>query len=297
MARCERGVARMKCGLPSPLRGGSILSLSKDRVGLLMEMLDANRSAERCRSDPTPSAPRIDPPLKGEGRSHTFTRPALRLSLKSENQQNPVNLFHPARDKADRSHKVAMTAASGQQSDRELVDRVAKGDRAAVRLLFMRHHARVYRFVARQTGSESMADDIANEVFLELWRQAPAFEGRSEVSTWLLGIARFKALSALRKRKEVWIDDDDAAAVPDTADTPEVAVMKDDKAAALRRMVNALPEEHRTVIDLAYYHAKSVAEIGEILSIPVATVKTRMFYARKKLGEALLAAGFERGWP
>ena len=106
---------------------------------------------------------------------------------------------------------VAMTAASGQQSDIELVGRVAKGDRAAVRLLFMRHHARVYRFVARQTGSESMADDIANEVFLELWRQAPGFEGRSEVSTWLLGIARFKALSPLRKRKEDWIDDEDAA--------------------------------------------------------------------------------------
>lgn len=192
---------------------------------------------------------------------------------------------------------VATSAAPGQQSDRELVERVAKGDRAAVRLLFMRHHARVYRFVARQTGSDMMADDIANEVFLELWRQAPAFQGRSEVSTWLLGIARFKALSALRKKKEEWIDEDDAAAIPDTADTPEVAVMKEDKAAALRRMVNALPEEHRTVIDLAYYHAKSVAEIGEILSIPVATVKTRMFYARKKLGEALQAAGFERGWP
>lgn len=192
---------------------------------------------------------------------------------------------------------VAMTVAPGQQSDRELVERVAKGDRAAVRLLFMRHHARVYRFVARQTGSEMMADDIANEVFLELWRQAPAFEGRSEVSTWLLGIARFKSLSALRKKKEAWIDEEDAAAVPDTADTPEVAVMKDDKAAALKRMVNALPEEHRTVIDLAYYHQKSVAEIGEILSIPVATVKTRMFYARKKLGEALKAAGFDRGWP
>ena len=190
---------------------------------------------------------------------------------------------------------VATSAA--QQSDRELVERVAKGDRAAVRLLFMRHHARIYRFVTRQTGSDMMADDIANEVFLELWRQAPAFEGRSEVSTWLLGIARFKALSALRKKKEEWIDDDDAAAVPDTADTPEVAVMKDDKATALKRMVNALPEEHRTVIDLAYYHAKSVAEIAEILSIPVATVKTRMFYARKKLGEALKAAGFERGWP
>ena len=189
------------------------------------------------------------------------------------------------------------TPTAAELSDRELVERVAKGDRAAVRLLFMRHHARVYRFAARQTGSEMMADDIANEVFLELWRQALAFEGRSEVSTWLLGIARFKALSMLRKRREVEIDEEAAAAVPDTADTPEVAVMKDDKAAALRRMVNALPEEHRTVIDLAYYHAKSVTEIAEILSIPVATVKTRMFYARKKLGEALQAAGFERGWP
>lgn len=191
---------------------------------------------------------------------------------------------------------VAATSAA-QQTDRELVERVAGGDRAAVRLLFMRHHARVYRFAARQTGSELMADDIANEVFLELWRQAPAFQGRSEVSTWLLGIARFKALSALRKRKEEAIDEDEAAAIPDTGDTPEVAVMKDDKATALKRMVNALPEEHRTVIDLAYYHAKSVAEIAEVLQIPVATVKTRMFYARKKLGEALQAAGFERGWP
>lgn len=187
--------------------------------------------------------------------------------------------------------------APGQPSDLDLVGRVAKGDRAAVRLLFMRHHARIYRFVARQTGSEAMADDVANDVFLELWRKAGAFEGRSEVSTWLLGIARFKALSALRKRKEDWISDDDAAAVADDADTPEVAVMKDNKGEALKRMVAALPEEHRTVIDLAYYHGKSVSEIADVLSIPVATVKTRMFYARKKLGEALKAAGFERGWP
>lgn len=186
---------------------------------------------------------------------------------------------------------------SDPQSDLELVSRVAKGDRAAVRLLFMRHHARVYRFVARQTGSETMADDIANEVFLELWRQAPAFQGRSEVSTWLLGIARFKAISSLRKRKEEWIGEDGGADIEDGSDTPEVAVMKGDKASALRRMVDALPAEHRQVVDLAYYHGRSVNEIGEILDIPVATVKTRMFYARKKLGEALKAAGFERGWP
>jgi RNA polymerase sigma-70 factor (ECF subfamily) len=186
---------------------------------------------------------------------------------------------------------------SDPQSDRDLVARVALGDRAAIRLLFMRHHARVYRFVARQTGSETMADDVANEVFLEVWRQASRFEGRSEVSTWLLGIARFKALSRLRKKSEAELDEEQAAGIEDTADTPEVTAMKGDKAAALRGMIDALPAEHRTVIDLAYYQGQSVTEIGEVLAIPVATVKTRMFYARKKLGEALKAAGHDRGWP
>ena len=121
--------------------------------------------------------------------------------------------------------------------------------------------------------------------------------GSSEVSTWLLGIARFKALSLLRKKKEDLDRRRAAAAVPDGADTPEVVTMKEDKAAALRRFVDALPQEHRVVIDLAYYHGQSVSEIGEVLDIPVATVKTRMFYARKKLGEALKAAGYDRGWP
>lgn len=190
-----------------------------------------------------------------------------------------------------------MSVSADPGSDRELVAKVARGDRAAVRLLFMRHHARVYRFVVRQTGSESMADDIANEVFLELWRQAPKFEGRSEVSTWLLGIARFKALSQLRRRRESEIDDEQAASIADDADTPEVTTMKEDKASALRRCVNALSQEHRSVVDLAYYHGKAISEIAEILTIPEATVKTRMFYARKKLGEALQAAGYDRGWP
>lgn len=208
-----------------------------------------------------------------------------------------MNLFGPISDRAYRSQAAQPDMTAATETDRALVDRVAKGDRAAVRLLFMRHHARIYRFVARQTGSEMMADDIANEVFLELWRQAPGFEGRSEVSTWLLGIARFKALSLLRKKKEDWIDDEAAAAVPDSADTPEVATMKEDKGAALRRFIDALPQEHRIVIDLAYYQGQSVTEIGEVLDIPVATVKTRMFYARKKLGEALKAAGYDRGWP
>lgn len=190
-----------------------------------------------------------------------------------------------------------MNKTIDQSPDRALVERVADGDRAAIRLLFRRHHIRVFRFVMRQTGSETMAEDIANDVFLELWKQAPNFEGRSEVSTWLLGIARFKALSALRKRREEPMDDEKAMAMVDDADTPDVVTMKTDKAAAIRTMVDALGEEHRTVIDLAYYQGKSVTEIAEILNVPPPTIKTRMFYARKKLGEALKRSGHDRGWP
>ena len=186
---------------------------------------------------------------------------------------------------------------SGAVSDNDLMTRIASGDRAAVRLLFMRHHARVYRFAVRQTGSENMADDIANEVFLEVWRKAGAFEFRSQVSTWLLGIARFKILSARRKRKEDNLDEFEADQIADGADTPEVSAMKGDKGAAIRKMIDGLSEDHRTVIDLAYYQGRAIAEIAEILSIPLATVKTRMFYARAKLGEALKAAGIDRGWP
>jgi RNA polymerase sigma-70 factor (ECF subfamily) len=76
-----------------------------------------------------------------------------------------------------------------------------------------------------------------------------------------------------------------------------VAVQKKDKSEALRKCLSALSAEHREVIDLVYYHEKSVEEVAEIVGIPENTVKTRMFYARKKLGELLKAAGIERGWP
>ncbi len=113
----------------------------------------------------------------------------------------------------------------------------------------------------------------------------------------MLAIARFKALSALRKRQESELDEETAAAIEDQADDPEVALQKKDKGEVLRQCLTALSAEHREVIDLVYYHEKSVEEVAQIVGIPEATVKTRMFYARKKLGEELKAAGIERGWP
>jgi RNA polymerase sigma-70 factor, ECF subfamily len=182
-------------------------------------------------------------------------------------------------------------------SDEVLIGRIAGGDRLAMKVLFARHHVRVYRFVLRIVRNEATAEDLISEVFLDVWRQAEKFEGRSTVSTWMLSIARFKALSALRRRGEEALDDETAAAIEDQADDPEVALAKKDKSAVLRQCLTGLSAEHREIIDLVYYHEKSVEEVAAIVGIPEATVKTRMFYARRKLSELLKEQGIDRGWP
>jgi len=182
-------------------------------------------------------------------------------------------------------------------SDEVLIGRIAHGDRLAMQVLYARHHVRVYRFVLRLVRNEATAEDLISDVFLDIWRQAAKFEGRSAVSTWMLSIARFKALSVLRRRPEEELDEETADAIADQADDPEVVLAKKDKGAVLRQCLTKLSAEHREIVDLVYYHEKSVEEVAGIVGIPEATVKTRMFYARKKLSELLKEQGIDRGWP
>jgi RNA polymerase sigma-70 factor (ECF subfamily) len=176
-------------------------------------------------------------------------------------------------------------------TDSKLIERIAQGDQLAMRTLFVRHHMRLYRFLLRMVHDSSMAEDLLSEVFLDVWRQAAEFEGCSSVSTWLLAIGRFKALSALRRRTNVPLDEELASAIPDPADNPEIALQKKNEGEVLRRCLSALSPTHGEIIDLVYYHEKSVAEVAVIVDVPEATVKTRMFYARKHLAELVMAAG------
>jgi RNA polymerase sigma-70 factor, ECF subfamily len=182
-------------------------------------------------------------------------------------------------------------------ADELLIGRIARGDRLAMQVLFARHHVRIYRFVLRLLRDEMAAEDVISEVFLDVWRQASRFEGRSAVSTWLIAIARFKALSTLRKRREEGLDEETMEAIEEPSDNPSISIEKLDKGEKLRQCLAALTREHREVIDLVYYHEKSVEEVAQIVGIPENTVKTRMFYARKKLGELCRMAGIDRGWP
>lgn len=181
--------------------------------------------------------------------------------------------------------------------DEPLIAGIAKGDSQALRSLIARHQVRVFRFIARLVRNEAVAEELTNEVFLEAWRHAKSFEGRSNAATWLLSIAHNKAVSSLRKRRDENWNEDEASEIADAADDPEVIAQKSDKGAVMRRCMDDLSAEHREIIDLVYYQEQSIAEVSAVLGIPEATVKTRMFYARKKLGERLKAAGIDRGWP
>jgi RNA polymerase sigma-70 factor (ECF subfamily) len=176
-------------------------------------------------------------------------------------------------------------------SDEVLVAKIAAGNRLAMQALFARHNVRIYRFVLRMVGDNGLAEDLTSEVFLSVWQQAHRFEARSAVTTWLLAIARYKALAELRRRPQAASSERESTDISDPADTPDVAFEIKHRGEILRKCLARLSREHREVIDLVYYHEKSVQEVAEIIGIGGNTVKTRMFYARKQLSKLLEAEG------
>jgi RNA polymerase sigma-70 factor (ECF subfamily) len=181
--------------------------------------------------------------------------------------------------------------SSAVATNEALIGRTAAGDKLAMHALFARHHVRVYRFVLRLVGNQSLAEDLTSETFLDVWRQAGTFQAQSAVTTWLLSIARFKAISALRRRVDEELDDKASTALADPADDPEAAVQKKDRSEILRKCLTKLSRQHRDIIDLVYYHEKSIEEVAEIVGISNNTVKTRVFYARKRLSHLLQLRG------
>jgi RNA polymerase sigma-70 factor, ECF subfamily len=190
-------------------------------------------------------------------------------------------------------HVAALQLSASAQSaaDFDLMRRVAARDEEAMRVLFARYNVIAYRFALRLTGDKTLAEDLVSAVFMDVWRNAACFQGRSQVSTWILGMTRFKVLSALRRRKDDQLDQADAERLRDLADDPETAVQKHDHLAILRKCMSRLSREHREIIDLVYFHEKSIEQVAQIVGAPCNTVKTRMFYARKRLRELLRQSG------
>jgi RNA polymerase sigma-70 factor (ECF subfamily) len=211
--------------------------------------------------------------------------------------QEPPVTFQPRRIECPRTALDGPPAAMPAACDETLIVRIAAGDQLAMRALFARHQVRVFRYLLRFVRDRQSAEDLVGEVFLEVWRHASGFEARSAASTWLLAIARHKALSSLRKRGEAQLDDEIAATIADTADDPEVTIRKQQQSDVLRACLSRLSPDHREIVDLVYYQAMAIGAVAAIVGIPENTVKTRMFHARKQLSVLLAAAGVDRSRP
>jgi len=205
--------------------------------------------------------------------------------------------IHPFRLDAREAPLYGPLAAMQTISDEALMARIAAHDELAMGVLFTRHNVRIYRFALRLVRDRQQAEDLVGEVFLDVWRQAAMFQGRSAVATWLLAITRFKSLSSLRRRDEEKLDETTAAAIPDTADDPEMAMLKTERAGLLRRCLARLSPPHREIVDLVYYQGMTIGAVAAIVGIPENTAKTRMFHARKRLSALLGGAGVGRICP
>ena len=195
--------------------------------------------------------------------------------------------------KQDIASRAGQARSAAGAADETLIGAIAAGDRCAMQVLYARHNVRVYRFVLRLSGDSSLAEDIVADVFLQVWRRADGFKAKSRVSTWILAIARYKTLSMLRRRSDDQLDDRAAASIIDPADDSEAMLCRQDRSAIVRKCLSQLPAIHREVLDLVYYHDKSVEEVAQIVGVPTNTVNTRMFYARQRMQNLLEAVGVD----
>ncbi|KQW52210.1 MULTISPECIES: RNA polymerase sigma factor [unclassified Roseateles] len=163
-----------------------------------------------------------------------------------------------------------------------LLDGIRRGRRAEFDALYRLYHPRLSRFLAHMMRQSNALDEVLNDTMLVVWQRADSFDGRSKLSTWIFGIAYRKALKAL-SRQDLAVDADAVDEPADTGPGPEQRLGLAQLRGRLRGAMAELSPEHRAVVELCYFHDMAYAEIAEVVGCPAETVKTRMFYARRRL--------------
>lgn len=150
-------------------------------------------------------------------------------------------------------------------------------DTAALEQLYSRYRATLGSFLHRKLYQDKLVDEVYNDVMLTVWKKAADFRGDSKVSTWLFGIAYRMCLSYSRKELKHTSD-------RDVIEFDDIAVEQEqDLSLQLHTAITKLSDDHRSVIELAYFYGHSIAEISDVIQCPVNTVKTRLFHARQNL--------------
>jgi len=173
--------------------------------------------------------------------------------------------------------------------DLALLNRVSQGDRDAFRRLYSQYHRRLHRFLMRLTRERPLTEEIINDTMMVVWQHARDFRGASRVSTWILGIAYRRALKTLERSRNTSAQDVIVATTlaPDGA-LLDALVHGAETHDWIDHALSKLSPEHRMVIELAYFLGLSCEEIADIVGCPLGTVKTRMFYGRERMRQALV---------
>jgi len=187
----------------------------------------------------------------------------------------------------------------GGASDADLVRRTARGDREAFSLLYRRHQATIFRFARFMTGCDAAAEDVVQDVFLALMRDASRYDaGRAALSTYLYGVARhLTRRRLLRERRFVALDalGVDREPEPLAATDPDADVLRRGAMRELRRAILALPSRYREVVVLCDLEELSYADAAATIGCPIGTIRSRLHRARQMLSLALSANGTESG--
>ena len=190
----------------------------------------------------------------------------------------------PPPGRADR-----LVAVTEPEDVTALIRRFQQGDRAAFTEIFRRYRADVARLVFRMVGHAPDGEDLIQEVFLQVHRSLGEFRGQSRFSTWLHRVTVnvvLMARRAARSRPALAADPPDEGRADERL-LPDEDVVRTQRIAAFRRVLDRLPEKKRTVYILHELEGLPPAEIAEIVGAPVLTVRTRLFYARRELEEMM----------
>jgi len=180
----------------------------------------------------------------------------------------------------------ARVPAATERLELELLDGVRRGRRAEFDALYRLYHPRLWRFLTHLMRQPDAIEEVLNDTLLVVWQRADSFDGRSKLSTWVFGIAYRKAMKALsRQDLPVEVDETDESADPGPGPEQRLGLVQ--LRGRLREAMAELSLEHRTVVELCYFHDMAYAEIADIVGCPAETVKTRMFYARRRLRQLL----------
>lgn len=178
-----------------------------------------------------------------------------------------------------------------QTHDTDLVRRVAAGDRLALRRIHDRFQRPLIAYLLRFVRDHAVAEELAAEVMVGIWRQAARYEGRSSLETWVFGIAHNKAVSWLRKRREEGMPEGAAEALVDERADPEAEAEAAGMTGMMSRLIGRLSAEQQAALQLTYYQDMPLEQVADAMGCPVNTVKTRIYYARQHLKRMLADEG------